>query len=152
MKKNKKDSIEIIGCESLKGLQNELLLIDCGKRKGDLYNEKYEVYADSVNNNIVLALFLTQKDDFPNNVLKKVVGATKEKQYDYLISTLNQNKNMLVIWAQWEKSHGAYMIYYKEVKTCWKRYSDIDSLVDFGVNSSDYIQIKKGEVKPIDFD
>ena len=126
----------------LKGLKNELFRIDYGTRKRkykklpDDY-EKFEVYAEPENNNTILALFSDyEKENLPNDVLRSVVGSTIDEAYNYLISALKKNKNMLVVWSKIEGTTSDFIICYHAIEKCWKKFSEIKPIIDSAKSDS----------------
>lgn len=139
-------------------LKSELKHIDSGiyKSETDSRYEKYVMYAMPTNNNIVLAVFLSEKKEmFPLDVLAKVSGFIEDKAYEYLVNALNENSNTVAVLGiadDWQTS--SYVLYYDQIDTCEKTFEELYSLIWFGHSVSDYTEMKKGEIegKPLYFD
>lgn len=83
---------------SLNGLSNEFNYHGLGVKKDLFYEEE----------NGHLFLFSTYGDCG----IEDIINGIREDRYEYLINTLNNNKNLIIDWAALEGSTSDYIIYH----------------------------------------
>lgn len=87
-----------LGSVSLNGLKSEFTYYGMSVKKDIFYDEE--------NNN--LFLFSTYGDCD----IEGIVNGIKGERYDYLVNTLNNNKNLIIDWFKLEGTTSDYIIYH----------------------------------------
>ena len=127
----------------LRGLNNIYEKKNTGKR--------YEVFHDKYNNNTII---FTPYDDCDTN---SICNGLREEAYQYLINTLNNNKNIAIHWTQIEGTTSDYVIYKNvsfensQLKSHNKTVEALSETIRSGDNSYKYTEVINGERIKIDF-
>lgn len=98
---------------------------------------KGATFVDELNNNKLVFEYVgaMELSDIPENYVEEICNAMVDTNYNYLISVLNNNKNITVRWSKIEGTTSDYIIYHG---------GDISTEVPEEYKGYKYVEVVKG--------